>query len=299
MFDLINAQAEYQSQLKLFLKPTYNEYVDNSLRLYLEKNKELECFKIGRFINLDNNASLYCEWLYQYFKLQENYDEFFELFTKSQLQEVEGYSNTLIREYHKEYYSIIWPKVLATLKINLEHLKAEIIKKQPYLETALNSVENYVADFQCHNSISVFKNFSKNSFLQKGKFSLSYLKIGFPLYLGFRQDVIDSNILKPDSINWTELNEFLQSMCLIHYINNDDTILLKIAINDKPILEKFEALTSRKPVNEEEKSRITSSVYAKCKADLANITLLDKQKTILENILNWCYEHQDAKYKQY
>jgi hypothetical protein len=267
------------------------------LRIYLEKNKELECFKIGRFINLDNNAALYCEWLYQYFRLQENYEEFFELFTKTQLTEVEGYSNTLIREYHREYYSIIWPKVLATLKINLDYLKAEIVKKQPYLESALNSVEHYVADFQCHNAMSSFKNFSKNSFLQKGKYSLSYIKIGFPLYLGFRQDVIDNNILKPDSVNWTELNEFLQSMCLIHYINNDDTILLKIAMSDSSITEKFEAIASNTPANEEDKARITSSVYAKCKSDLANITLLDKQKTILDNILNWCYEHIDAKYK--
>ncbi len=296
MFDLINAQPEYQSQLKLFLKPTFNEFIDNGLRIHLEKNKELECFKIGRFINLDNNTALFCEWLYQYYKLQGNYDSFFELFTTSQLKEVESYPNSILREYNKEFYTNIWPKTLATYKVNLDNLKVEIIKKQPYFESALVSIDNFVSDFQIHNSLSNYKSFNKNSFLQKGKYSLSYLKIGFPLYLGFRKDIIENKILKPENVNWTELNEFLQSMCLIHYINNDDSILNKITLSDKSVIDKFDLMQSSKQVNEIDKKRVTESIYKKCIQDLQNMTLLEKQKTILENILNWCYEYRDAKY---
>ena len=294
MFDLINANAEYLSHTKLFLRPTFNSYLDEALKLYLEKNKDLECFKIGRFVNLETSVAVYCEWLYQYHQLHNNYDAFFELFTTTQIKEIENQGAPLIREYHKEFYSVIWPKVLLIFKQHLDFIKKDVVIKYPYFESALNSIDGFVFDYETHNSLSLFKNYPKNSFLTKGKYSLSYLKIGFPLYLGYRQEIIENKLLNPDIVNWQALNEFLQSMCLIHYIQNDDNIIKKISINDLSVERKFQDLMDNIPVSLEDKKDILESFYIKAQTDLVNLNILESQKTILQNLLNWCYDFQDS-----
>ncbi|MGL4758780.1 MAG: hypothetical protein ACRCXZ_05565 [Patescibacteria group bacterium] len=297
MFDLVNAQAEYQTQLKLFLKPSSADNIDDVLRLYLEKNKELECYKIGRFINLDTNTSMYCEWLFQYFKMQQSYDQVFELFTTSQVKEVEKASNALIREYNRDFYTNIWPKICLAFLSNLNNLKEEILKKYPFHTSALNSINNYVSQYQVHKILGNYKQYPKLSYLQNGKNSLSYLKIGFPLYLGLRQDVLQNpKILKPENVNWVEINEYLQTMCLIHNINNDDDISTKLALGDKNPHQRYEAIMNNFRPSQEEKDSLTSSLFEKCRTDINSLVLLDKHKTILDNILRWCKDFKDSKY---
>lgn len=298
MFDLINAPAEYQAQLKLFLKQTSSIEVDDTLRIYLEKSTELECYKVGRFINLDTNTAMYCEWLYQFYKMQMNYDKVLELFTVNNILNIDKQSNPIIREYHKDFYSYIWPKILISFAANLSHLKEEVLKKHPYSVSAIHSIDELVSDFQTHFVLSSYKNYSKPSFLQKGKYSLSYLKIGFPLYLGIRQDIIEGKIVKPDNINWTELNEFLQSMCLIHFLNNDEMIVNKIAFSDNTIQERYDSIMNNSEKQNDSKNQLVSSIYSKCQEDLKKQTLLEKHKIILENLLHWCHEFKDEKYKQ-
>jgi hypothetical protein len=294
MFDLVNANAEYQSHTKLFLKPTFNPYLDEALKIYLEKNQNLDCFKIGRFVNLESSVAVYCQWLYQYHQLQNDYDNFFELFTTTQIKNIANEKDGLIRDYHKEFYTILWPKVLMIFKQHLELAKIDILNKYPYFDSALNSIDTFIYDFETHNSLSIFKIYPKNSFFIKGKYSLSYLKIGFPIYLGYKQNIIEHKTLNPDNINWQDFNEYLQTMCLIHNIQNDNTILNKTSLNNKSSGEKYEALMNNFEIEKEEKSQILSSFYLKAKADLQNLNLLEKQKTTLDNLLNWCYDFQDS-----
>jgi hypothetical protein len=289
MFDLVNANAQYQTQTKMFIKSQFSNFIDDSLILYLENIKDLDTYKIARFTNLDNNVSLYCQWLYQFYYLQDHYDEFFEHFTKSQMKEISESSDDAIRDYNKTYFKIIWPKILLSYKYNLDFAKQIIIKKFDYFASALDSIEKFHSEYSIHKSLSKFKNFEKNSFFQKGKYSLSYLKIGFPIYLGYRQEIIEKKSINPDNFDWQGLNEFLQTMCLIHSIQNNSELINQITMVGKTIDQKVKNQSTDTQV----KKQVLDSFYIKAKTDLAKLKLIDKHKTSLENILNWCYDYAD------
>jgi hypothetical protein len=220
------------------------------------------------------------------------------MYSLSYLLNIANEADHIKAAYHKEFYSSIWPKVLVSFKNNLNISKDDIIKKYPYFENILNNIDNHVNDYYAQSSLSTYIDYSKTSFLTKAKYSLSYLKIGLPIFLGYKKDILSAKLLNPDSVNWQSLQEFLMTLCLIHQISNDDKIIKLIKAREFETSRRFEIVYQRSKTPTLEKRRILDSFYAKAKNDLANLNLLEKQISTLDNLLNWAYDYQDSSYEQ-
>lgn len=305
MFDLINANAEYQVNTKLFLKNSFDDNITDVLRLYLEQIQDLDCFKIARFVNLDSSIAIYCQWLYLYHNLHNDYETYFELFTNTKFEIIKTSSPEVIREYNKKFYTIIYPKTLIYFKENLDSVRSNLTTKYPFLIQSLGNIDSLIFAYETNKALAIFQKLPK-SYLIQAKYSNSYLKIGLPILLGYKKE-FDSTENNPNKkpFDWKVLEEFLYSLCLIHHIQNDDSLITQILLNNLTPEQKLafgdntledEGLTNIDLIKE--KSQILKKLYIKAKRDLDCLVIedyIDENKyTTLENLLDWSFDYQDS-----
>jgi hypothetical protein len=185
---------------------------------------------------------------------------------------------------------------LFSYKDSLDIARENIINKYPYFNNILSNIDNLVYSYHCQCSLALVNNYSKSSYMTKSKYSLSYLKIGLPIFLGYKKDILNHPIVSTDNINWQDLQDFLMTLCLIHQIQNNDKLIKLISINDANSDTKLNTINNPKPYPIQEKNQILKSFYQKAKSDLQSLNLSEKQITTLDNLLSWAYDYKDSTY---